>query len=58
MDFSGESIACRRHDTYDVQFEFLTYNFTVTELSECTLEEVEEMFYSVNQSVINIYREN
>lgn len=35
----------------DTQFEFLTYNFTVTEFRECSFEEVEEMFYRVNQSV-------
>ncbi|SEL29533.1 DUF262 domain-containing protein [Paenibacillus sp. OK003] len=52
-DFNGESIAGKRYNelSSDAQFEFLTYNFTVTEFSECTFEEVEEMFYRVNQSV-------
>ncbi|ALP38018.1 hypothetical protein ASL14_19315 [Paenibacillus sp. IHB B 3084] len=52
-DFNGESIAGKRYDelSSEAQFEFLTYNFTMTEFRECSFEEVEEMFYRVNQSV-------
>ncbi|WP_028592449.1 DUF262 domain-containing protein [Paenibacillus massiliensis] len=52
-DFNGETIAGKRYDelSSESQFEFLTYNFTVTEFRECSFEEVEEMFYRVNQSV-------
>ncbi|AZK47843.1 DUF262 domain-containing protein [Paenibacillus lentus] len=52
-DFNGEDIAGKKFEelSSDTQFEFLTYNFTVTEFRECTFEEVEEMFYRVNQSV-------
>lgn len=52
-DFNGEIIAGKKFEelSSDTQFEFLTYNFTVTEFRECTFEEVEEMFYRVNQSV-------
>ncbi|MDQ0497198.1 hypothetical protein [Paenibacillus brasilensis] len=52
-DFNGEAIAGKRYDelSSEAQFEFLTYNFTVTEFRECSFEEVEEMFYRVNQSV-------
>ncbi|WP_411347031.1 DUF262 domain-containing protein [Paenibacillus sp. WLX2291] len=51
-DFQNEVIANKKHEQLsdDAKFEFLTYNFTVTEFSECTFEEVEEMFYRVNQA--------
>lgn len=51
-DFQNEVIANKKHAELsdDAKFEFLTYNFTVTEFSECTFEEVEEMFYRVNQA--------
>lgn len=51
-DFQNEVIANKNHEQLsdDAKFEFLTYNFTVTEFSECTFEEVEEMFYRVNQA--------
>lgn len=52
-DFNGEAIADKRYNelSSEAQFEFLTYNITVTEFRECSFEEVEEMFYRVNQSV-------
>lgn len=52
-DFNGESLAGKKYEelSSETQFEFLTYNFTVTEFRECSFEEVEEMFYRVNQSV-------
>ncbi|WP_270619995.1 DUF262 domain-containing protein [Paenibacillus macerans] len=52
-DFKGERIAGKRYEelSEEVQFEFLTYNFTVTEFRECSFEEVEEIFYRVNQPV-------
>ncbi|WP_341178182.1 hypothetical protein [Paenibacillus sp. FSL K6-1230] len=52
-DFNSEAIAGKRYNelSSEAQFEFLTYNFTVTEFRECSFEEVEEMFYRVNQSV-------
>lgn len=52
-DFNGEKLAGKRCSelSSDTQFEFLTYNFTVTEFRDCTFEQVEELFYRVNQSV-------
>ncbi|MCE3203409.1 DUF262 domain-containing protein [Paenibacillus sonchi] len=52
-DFNGEKLAGKKcaELSSDAQFEFLTYNFTVTEFRDCTFEQVEELFYRVNQSV-------
>ncbi|OBZ15854.1 hypothetical protein A8L34_27800 [Bacillus sp. FJAT-27264] len=52
-DFGDEVLAGKKHKDLGKtsSFEFLTYNFTVTEFRDCSLEEIQDLYYRVNQSM-------